>query len=345
MKKAFLLAAMAAMILGTSLWGQSITVTSPTTGDEWCKGSNYTITWTKSGAMQATVAIRLRVAGSPESAEAAVVIANGAPNNGSYSWTVPNSVAPGNYFIRVRTDDSTVIGDSHTFLIKICGAASITVTSPTASSEWPVGSTEPISWTKSGTMQATCAIRLRTAGSAESAPAALVIADGTANDGSYNWTIPASVTPGSYFIRVRTDDSTVTDDSPNFAITPEGGGGTIDPGILERLRHMRYMVKFPIDPDPPCLCPEFDIREFRERIPDYFRGSLVLLRDGKPVHELGTFGKGHVLADTLKPKLNRENFNALKLGSSKFSLGLLNAKGVLVQQFELNLGAQEEQLR
>jgi hypothetical protein len=219
MKKQFLLAAIAVTIMAASLWGSSITVTAPTAGASWCIGSTYTITWTKSGDMQATVAIRLRTAGSSEADPAAATICNGDPNDGSYSWTIPGTVAPGSYFIRVRTDDSTVIGDSGVFTISSCGgAASITVTSPTAASHWCKGSAYTITWSKSGTMQATAAIRLRAAGSSESDPAILAIADGTANDGSFSWTVPGTVAAGNYFIRVRTDDSTVIGDSANFEI-------------------------------------------------------------------------------------------------------------------------------
>jgi len=112
--------------LGTSwLAAQTITVTSPTGGDSWCPGTPHTITWTKTGRMQATVAIRLRAADSPESAPAVVTIANGEANDGSFPWTVPASVAPGEYFIRVRTDDSTVIGDSPVFKIPRCVAMTV----------------------------------------------------------------------------------------------------------------------------------------------------------------------------------------------------------------------------
>jgi hypothetical protein len=220
MKRVLFIAALAAFILSIPAWGATITVTSPAAGVSWCKSSTYTITWIKSGDMQATAAIRLRTAGSSESDPAALAIADGTANDGSYSWTVPNSIPDGQYFIRVRTDDSTVIGDSGTFTVSTCGGggASITVTSPGAGAFWCRGNTYPINWTKSGTMQATAAIRLRAAGSSESDPAALAIADGIANNGSFSWTIPDTVPAGRYFIRVRTDDSTVIGDSPIFEV-------------------------------------------------------------------------------------------------------------------------------
>jgi hypothetical protein len=120
MKKRQWLVLAAVLAASVVLSAQSITVTAPAAGNNWCLGSSHVIAWTKSGAMQPTVAIRLRRVGSPESADAALQIANGESNDGSYSWTVPNTLAAGDYFIRVRTDDSTVIGDSAAFRISSC---------------------------------------------------------------------------------------------------------------------------------------------------------------------------------------------------------------------------------
>jgi len=217
MKKTILAFIMTGMFLG-ALPAQRITVTSPN-GSPWCLNAPtpYMITWTVSGNMQNTVAIRLRTAGSPESAPAALVIVNGTPNDGSYPWMIPASVAPGDYFIRVRTDDSTVIGDSINFKLKPC-LPSINVTSPFGA-EWKAGTTHAITWTKSGAMQNAVSIRLRYAGSGEGDAPALIIADGTANDGFFSWTIPDSVAPRDYFIRIRTDDSAVIGDSGVFPIS------------------------------------------------------------------------------------------------------------------------------
>jgi hypothetical protein len=140
-----LAALMAAPVL---LFASSITVTSPAAGQEWIQGGTYMITWTKSGDMQPTAAIRLRRAGSPETEDAAVAIANGTDNDGSYEWTVPLSVAAGDYFIRVRTDDSTVIGDSANF--RVVSSGSITVSEPHATAVYMARSSMPIVWTSSG---------------------------------------------------------------------------------------------------------------------------------------------------------------------------------------------------
>ena len=140
-------------ILGTALPAQTITVTSPAAGAMWLMKSSHAITWTSTGLMKATVAIRLRRAGSPESEAATLAIANGEANDGAFSWTVPDTVAPGNYFIRVRTDDSSVIGDSGTFSIAPAlppppppPTPSLTIISPNNGEQWRLLSDQAITW-------------------------------------------------------------------------------------------------------------------------------------------------------------------------------------------------------
>jgi hypothetical protein len=215
MNKPLCVAAVAALALNLSLCGASITVTSPS-GGEFFPGSPVTITWTKAGDMQATVTIALRFASSAPTAAPALVIATGTTNDGSEPWKVPGTVAPGDYFIRVRTDDAAVIGDGAVF--KISSTPTIAVTSPKTNDEWCQGNPYTITWTKSGTMQGTVAIRLRKAGSRAGASDVLAIADGAANTGSFPWTIPFSVPAGDYFVQVRTDDSAVIGDGTVFKI-------------------------------------------------------------------------------------------------------------------------------
>jgi hypothetical protein len=341
MKKLLLLAAMAALTMNVALCGQSITVTSPATGDTWCLESTHTITWTKSGAMPANVAVRLRRAGAPEAELAVVNITDSTANDGSLSWAIPASVPAGDYFIRVRTSSPDVIGNSGTFHINSCTTPSISVTQPNGS-EWKKGSAYAITWTKSGTMPATVAIRLRRAGAPETETAVENITDSTANDGTSDlWTIPDTVPVGDYFIRVRTSSPDVIGDSVNFHIK---AAGTLDPGILEKLRHYReWEIKWPPDPDP-CLCPEWklpDFRDFREVLGEKFIGSIVLFKNGVKLQELGTFGRGKALPGSVKANLNRRDFGLLKNGGAKFSIAVLDANGNILNQSELQSGQQE----
>ena len=113
------------------------------------------------------------------------------------------------------------------FLVSVqLTAAEIRVTNPNASSNWYVGTAYAITWTTSGDMPDRVTIRLRRAGSPASEPAVEVISPGTSLTGPCRWTIPDSVAPGRYFVRVKTIGGTaerpdVTGDSAAFTICPK----------------------------------------------------------------------------------------------------------------------------
>jgi Ser-Thr-rich glycosyl-phosphatidyl-inositol-anchored membrane family len=120
MKNVIGIIAAATILTGLGLYGQSLVVTSPGSNEKLTIGKNIAVAWTKSGTMSDTVAIRLRRANAPESETAVWNLANSAPNNGSYGpVTIPASVPAGNYFIRVRATNPSVIGDSKAFSIAV----------------------------------------------------------------------------------------------------------------------------------------------------------------------------------------------------------------------------------
>jgi hypothetical protein len=96
-----------------------IRVSEPNAGSEWCLGQTYTIRWTKSADAPGTVTIRLRRAGAPDSERAVLAIARNVDNDLSEPWTVPNTLAAGDYFIRVQCNPE-LRGDSPAFKIKSC---------------------------------------------------------------------------------------------------------------------------------------------------------------------------------------------------------------------------------
>ena len=209
MKKLLMFFLIAIFIVAFS-YSQSITVTSPHSGDFWEKGKTYTITWTKSGNMNANVKIRLFQGGTK-----VLSITNSTVNNGSYNWTIPATIPNGSYKIRVKTIDNAVYDDSDVFTIANTPAqtASITITNPHSGQTWYKGNTYTITWRKSGNMNANVKIRLFQGGTK-----VLSITNSTVNNGSYNWTIPATIPNGSYKIRVKTIDNAVYDDSEMFRI-------------------------------------------------------------------------------------------------------------------------------
>ncbi len=139
---------MTILLLMAPLAAQTIHVTSPNASTPWCIGGSYTITWTKSGSMPATVAIKLRRAGAPDSEMSVWSLTDSTGNSGSYvTGAVPASVPAGSYFIRVRTNNPSVIGDSVVFPVSSCaGAPRITVMSPNGGEKWTRGKPRNITW-------------------------------------------------------------------------------------------------------------------------------------------------------------------------------------------------------
>ena len=123
---------------------------------------------------------------------------------------------------------------------------------------------------------------------------------------------------------------------------------TVDPGILERLKRKRYWeIKWPPEPDP-CLCPEWripDFRDFREFLGKRFAGSIVLMKNGVKIQELGKFGGRLALPGSVKANLSREDFSLLKNGGAKFSIAILDGNGSILNESALEQAGQEQLLR
>ncbi|MCK5221905.1 MAG: hypothetical protein KAR14_10025, partial [Candidatus Aminicenantes bacterium] len=92
----------------------SITVTSPTTGTKWAKGTTKTITWDKSGDLDSNVKINIF---RNSILESNFVVQLTGPNTGSKSWNIPSSYDPGTYYLRIKENVGTVQGDSRAFEI------------------------------------------------------------------------------------------------------------------------------------------------------------------------------------------------------------------------------------
>ena len=98
-------------------------------------------------------------------------------------------------------------------------AQTIAVTSPLSSSVWDGGGTYEITWTSAGGVGPDVKIEYDYIIYLSST--AVVIVASTPNDGSYNWTIPAGITPRTtYLVRVSdAGDDTVFEDSQLFEIS------------------------------------------------------------------------------------------------------------------------------
>jgi len=185
----------------------SITVTSPNGGENWVIGTTHNITWNYTN-ISGNVAIALKTG-----TTTVAVITAGTACDGSYSWTIPTSVAAGtNYKIAIGDGSGTEDYSNNTF--SITAPPQITVTSPNGGESWQIGTTHDITWTYSN-VTGNVAIALKTG-----TTTVAVITAGTACDGSYSWTIPTSVAAGTNY-KIAIGDGSGTEDYSNntFSIT------------------------------------------------------------------------------------------------------------------------------
>jgi hypothetical protein len=104
-----------AFLGGIVLSQNSITVQKPQKDAIWRQGSVHTIVWTKTGAMDSQVKIRLY---DSAGVHKILGITDSCPNIGSFSWVIPNSAPLGQFIIRVKTVDNAVFDDGGKFFIK-----------------------------------------------------------------------------------------------------------------------------------------------------------------------------------------------------------------------------------
>jgi subtilisin family serine protease len=185
----------------------ALTITSPLSGTDWSRGSTRTIEWTTVGSQNASVKLQL-YRGNTKVKD----ISFKAANDGLYDWLLPNSLAAAsNYRIKLNTVDNLVSTWSGLFTISL---PTLAVTAPAAEAAWTRGSTPTITWTKTGTQNASVKVQLF-----RGTTKVLDIAGSTPNDGSLPWLIPVTLAAGSnYRVKVKTADGLVSGFSGYFVI-------------------------------------------------------------------------------------------------------------------------------
>ncbi|MGD2093344.1 MAG: hypothetical protein PVH61_44700, partial [Candidatus Aminicenantes bacterium] len=201
----------------------AITVISPNGGENWETNSLHDITWSSQGIVG-----DVKIEYSANNGTNWTTIISSTANDGTHSWTVPDTPSA-NCLVRVSETDGDP-ADTSDAVFSIVIPASITVISPDGGEFWETGSSHDITWTSAGTV-GNVKIEFTTTDSSSWT----TIVDSTANDGSYNWTIPDNPGLESDNCRVRiTDiDTYPTDTSDNlfsivlppgiFVTSPNGG--------------------------------------------------------------------------------------------------------------------------
>ena len=209
MKERVLLAFLVILLGVGFTYSQTITVTSPHTGDTWTKGQKYTIRWTKSGSMSNFVKIRLYQGNTK-----VLGIVDRTDNDGSFDWTVPDTINTGTYRIRIKTVDNQIYDDSENFAIS--GASQntgkIEIMLPKTKDGLFLcyaGEDCEIKWRKTGQMASTVNITVIQAKPYHE----ISIANSTPNDGSYTWRIPPLINnnlpAGTFKMTIETTDHKV----------------------------------------------------------------------------------------------------------------------------------------
>lgn len=92
---------------------QTLTITSPSSSDEWGISTTNSITWSSAGYSGTIDIVLVNVGNSSET-----LIATGETNDGTYSWKVPANLAPGSYEMTISDNkDATTVSSDVQFSI------------------------------------------------------------------------------------------------------------------------------------------------------------------------------------------------------------------------------------
>jgi hypothetical protein len=217
------------LICTTALLLSTITVTSPNGGEVWTPGTYRFVNWTSSG-VTGDVSIKLYRWTGIMTLEATIA-GSIAVTEGTCSWMVPLNLTPAsNYVVLIASISNPNDNDVSDNFFTINPVPILTVTSPNGGETWIKGNTYPITWTNTNlTGQVQIRLNIGTYGNYST------VGFANATAGTYDWTIPATLTPGNQFkIRIfsvlqpaiadTSDDFFTINPGPAVTITSPNGG-------------------------------------------------------------------------------------------------------------------------
>jgi hypothetical protein len=158
----------------------TITLTSPNGGENWIEGEIHNITWNPPGNI-CSVMIEYSI----DNGATWNTIIYSTLNDGSYTWTVPNTPSP---TCKVRISDAadgTPSDQSNAvFTISPSPTPSITVITPNGGEVLQVNTGYYINWSSGGVTN------VKIEYTADNGSTWTTIVSSTPNSGSYNWTVP-----------------------------------------------------------------------------------------------------------------------------------------------------------
>jgi hypothetical protein len=184
-----------------------ITVTSPNGGEEWWVNSTYDITWLSTGTSGA-----LKLEYSIDNGFTGMEIIASTPDDGTYSWTIPDTPSD-SCLVRVSDTDGDPFDISNA-IFSISSPEMVVIT-PNGGENWKIDSIYNINWTSEGTSGA-----VKIEYSIDYGSNWIEIADSAEDEGSYLWTIPDTQSDGC-LVRISDADGYPSDTSDAlFTISP-----------------------------------------------------------------------------------------------------------------------------
>jgi len=189
----------------------NIIVTAPNGGETLEIGDTYQITWVSAGT-----STQFRVYYSINNGASWTTLTSSTYSN-YYNWTIPNAPST-QCLVRVEDYNNTCINDVSNAVFTIAEPApTITVTYPNTAVTLYYNATATISWTSEFTVSSFVNIEY----SIDNGASWITIASPTEDDGSYNWTVPATAST-QCLVRVSEYGNPAVFDvsNVNFTIAP-----------------------------------------------------------------------------------------------------------------------------
>ena len=186
----------------TILTQRTLTLTAPNGGESWEVTNSEDITWTSTGAISN---VKLEYSKDDFASDVNTIVAS-TDDDGTYSWTIPDDVSS---TVKVRVSDASTasINDTSNANFAIATLRTLTLTAPNGGESWEATTSHDITWTSTGDISN---VKLEYSTDNFASDVNTIVAS-TADDGTYEWTIPEDP---SVTVKVRisdASDSTVND--------------------------------------------------------------------------------------------------------------------------------------
>jgi hypothetical protein len=183
-----------------------LVIAKPDANTRWCLETQNVIQWT--GSLPASTSFKIELLQS--SGSLIKVIVNNTPNSGSYQWDInpaQYNFNEGVFRIRIIAVDGSIAAESANFRI----GKELSLSSPRGNPGWRKGSSYRIEWLNECNIPSNAVkIDLLNANKHSVLPIAAYVA----LNKNYNWTVPANLTPGAYYIRVMTTEGIFSAEGP-----------------------------------------------------------------------------------------------------------------------------------